>query len=58
MPATDATHFLLPKKAGLERRPGRICLNRRAFIELMDQKGWEVPATIMEQQEVRVPMVW
>jgi hypothetical protein len=32
-------------------------LYRRAFVELMDQKGWDVPDIVMEQQEVRVPMV-
>jgi len=30
-------------------------LYRRAFLELMDQKGWDVPDKIMEQQEVRIP---
>jgi hypothetical protein len=29
-------------------------LLRRAFLELMDQKGWDVPDMIMEQQKVRV----
>jgi hypothetical protein len=28
---------------------------RRAFIELMDQKGWDVPDIIMEQVEITVP---
>jgi hypothetical protein len=32
-------------------------LYRRAFIDLMDQKDWDVSDIIMEQQEVRVPMV-
>ena len=32
-------------------------LYRRAFMELMDQKGWDVPDKIMEQQEVRLPVV-
>ncbi len=31
-------------------------LFRRAFIELMDQKGWDVPDVVMEQQEVRIPL--
>ena len=29
-------------------------LYRRAFLELMDQKGWDVPDKIMEQQAARV----
>jgi len=31
-------------------------LYRRAFKELMDQKGWDVPDKIMEQQTVRIPV--
>jgi hypothetical protein len=31
-------------------------LYRRAFIELMDQKGWNVPDLIMEQQVLHVPL--
>jgi hypothetical protein len=27
---------------------------RRAFLELMDQKGWDTPDMIMEQQKVRI----
>lgn len=30
-------------------------LFRRAFIELMDQKGWEIPDIIMEEQTVTLP---
>jgi len=26
-----------------------------AFIELIDQKGWDVPDTAMEQQTVHIP---
>lgn len=29
-------------------------LFRRAFIELMEQKGWDVPDMVMEQQTVRL----
>jgi hypothetical protein len=32
-------------------------LFRRAFLELMDQKGWDVPDVVMEQQVVRMPLV-
>jgi hypothetical protein len=32
-------------------------LHRRAFIELMDEKGWDVLDIVMEQQQVRVPAV-
>jgi hypothetical protein len=30
-------------------------LFRRAFIELMDQKGWDVPDVVMEQERVQLP---
>lgn len=30
-------------------------LFRRAFIELMDQKGWDVPDIVMEQETLRLP---
>jgi len=30
-------------------------LFRRAFIELMDQKGWDVPNIVMEQQTINLP---
>jgi hypothetical protein len=30
-------------------------LFRRAFIGLMDQKGWDVPDIVMEQQVIQVP---
>jgi hypothetical protein len=30
-------------------------LFRRAFIELMDQKGWDVLDIVMEQQTVHMP---
>jgi hypothetical protein len=29
-------------------------LHRRAFLELMDQKGWDVPDMIMERQELHI----
>ncbi|HJX37097.1 MAG TPA: hypothetical protein VJ714_00725 [Anaerolineae bacterium] len=31
-------------------------LFRRAFMELMDQKGWNVPDKIMEHQAVRISL--
>lgn len=30
-------------------------LFRRAFKELMDQKGWDVPDIVMEEEEMVVP---
>ncbi len=30
-------------------------LFRRAFKELMDQKGWEVPDIVMEELQLPVP---
>jgi hypothetical protein len=32
-------------------------LFRRAFKELMDQKGWEVPDIVMLQQQINLPRV-
>lgn len=34
-----------------------ILLFRRAFIELMDQKGWEMPDIVMSQQSVTISEV-
>ena len=30
-------------------------LFRRAFKELIDQKGWDVPDIVMEQQTINLP---
>jgi hypothetical protein len=31
-------------------------LFRRAFKELMDQKGWDVPDIVMEQEAITLPV--
>ena len=30
-------------------------LFRRAFMELMDQKGWDVPDILMESETITIP---
>jgi hypothetical protein len=54
--ATDSTSyvFALPTDGGPVTIKATL-LFRRAFIELMDQKGWDVPDIIMEQQDIQLP---
>jgi hypothetical protein len=54
--ATDETsyEFLLPADDAPVTVNVRLLL-RRAFIELMDLKGWDTPDILMEAQTVRVP---
>jgi hypothetical protein len=54
--ATDesAYEFALPVNSGPVRVEVRVYL-RRAFIDLMDLKGWNVPDILMEQSIVDVP---
>jgi hypothetical protein len=52
--ASDAStyHFRLPRN-GAVTVEARL-LFRRAFIELMDEKGWDTPDILMEQERVTV----
>ena len=54
--ATDASTYSFATRLEGEVTVEITLLYRRAFVELMDQKGWDVPDKIMEQQEVRVPV--
>jgi hypothetical protein len=54
--ATDETvyQFAAPADAGSLTVEVRLYL-RRAFIALMDLKGWDMPDILMEQQTLRIP---
>jgi len=52
--ATDTSTYTFAAPDGEEVVVEVTLLFRRAFIELMDQKGWDVPDIIMEQQTVRI----
>ena len=53
--ATDMSTYTFTAPDQGEVKVEVTLLYRRAFLELMDQKGWDVPDKIMEQQEVRTP---
>lgn len=55
--ATDTSTYTFTAPDAGDVKIEVTLLYRRAFIELMDQKGWEVPDIVMEQQEMRVPAV-
>lgn len=51
---SDTTRYVF------ESKPGKILVSvellfRRAFLELMDQKGWDVPDILMESQRIELP---
>lgn len=53
--ATDSTHYIFNSPDG-----GAVTVNvqlifRRAFAELMEQKGWDDPDIIMEEMSIQVP---
>jgi hypothetical protein len=54
--ATDTSSYTFAAPAAGEVEVQVTLLHRRAFIELMDQKGWDVPDKIMEQQTVHIPV--
>jgi len=54
--ATDRSTYAFAAPAEGEVKVEVTLLYRRAFIELMDQKGWDVPDKIMEQQVVSIPL--
>ncbi|MGB3903738.1 MAG: hypothetical protein WBB22_02345, partial [Anaerolineae bacterium] len=54
--ATDSSTYTFAAPDEGEVKVEVTLLFRRAFMELMDQKGWDVPDKIMEQQEVRIPL--
>jgi len=53
--ATDTSTYTFAAPAEGEVKVEVTLLYRRAFMELMDQKGWDVPDMIMEQQVVSIP---
>jgi hypothetical protein len=54
--ATDRSTYTFAAPDEGEVKISVTLLFRRAFLELMDQKGWDVPDKIMEHQEVRIPL--
>lgn len=52
---TSAYAFAIPGGAGTVRVEARLIF-RRAFYDLMQQKGWEMPDILMEQAVVEVPV--
>jgi hypothetical protein len=52
--ATDISTYIFAAPAGGKANIKITLLFRRAFKELMDQKGWDVPDIIMEQQTFTV----
>jgi len=54
--ATDASTYAFAAPDEGEVTVEVTLLSRRAFAELMDQKGWDVPDMIMEQQVLRIPL--
>ena len=54
--ATDTSTYSFATPEQGEARVEVTLLFRRAFVELMDQKGWDVPDMIMEQQIERIPV--
>ena len=51
---TDTSSYTFAAPAEGEVTVEVTLLYRRAFMELMDQKGWDVPDKVMEQHVVRV----
>jgi hypothetical protein len=51
--ATSRYVFALPEEAGLISVDVRL-LYRRAFIELMDQKSWDIDDILMERQTLEL----
>jgi hypothetical protein len=52
--ATDSSTYTFAAPERGEVKVEVTLLFRRAFIELMEQKGWDVPDMVMEQQTVRL----
>jgi hypothetical protein len=55
--ATDTSTYTFAAPGEGEVNVEVTLLHRRAFMELMDQKGWDVPDMILEQQELRIPLL-
>jgi hypothetical protein len=53
--ASDTSTYAFASPDGGEVTVEVTLLFRRAFIELMEQKGWDVPDILMEHERVRVP---
>jgi hypothetical protein len=53
--ATDTTNYVFHAPAGVEITVNVRLIFRRAFYELMQQKGWNDPDILMEHQTIQVP---
>ncbi len=54
--ATDSSTYAFAASHEGEVKVRVTLLHRRAFLELMDQKGWDVPDMVMEEQELRITL--
>ena len=52
--ATDTSSYTFSAPTGTGVTVEVTLLFRRAFIELADQKGWDVPDIVMERQTLRI----
>jgi hypothetical protein len=52
--ATDSTEYTFSSLKSSAVRVEIQLFYRRAFIELMDQKGWDVPDILMAQESIEV----
>jgi hypothetical protein len=54
---SDETSYTFQARQSLKTAKVSVTLlYRRAFIEIMDQKGWEVPDIVMEQETIELPL--
>jgi hypothetical protein len=53
--ATDTSTYTFAAPTEDDVTVEATLLFRRAFIELMDQKGWDVPDIVMEQEAITLP---
>jgi hypothetical protein len=51
----DTSTFSFASPAGVNFSVSVKLLYRRAFIELMDQKGWDVPDILMVEKQITLP---
>jgi len=52
--ATDTSTYTFDTQNESKVNVGVVLLFRRAFKKLMDQKGWDIPDIVMEQNMIEV----
>jgi hypothetical protein len=53
--ARHASRYVFAAPASIPLTVRVLLLYRRTFIDLMEQKDWETPDTLMEEQTLGVP---